>query len=131
MVIFYCGPRFDSVESSFFFLSLFFFPSLSLSARLKSWQGSILTRSLFLYHFSTLFSFFCTFPPSFFCPPLMSSSPFSPAFPFFFLSPILSHSFSFLFFFLFPFFLPLSAAFLSLFPHSVTVLVIGSHKGNR
>ena len=42
--------------------------------------------------------------------------PFSPAFLLFYFLVFFSHSFSFFFFFLFPFFLPLSVAFLSLFP---------------
>ena len=84
------GPGFDSVESFFslFFPSSFFF-SPPLSPRLA-------------------FLFF----PSFFCPPLISSSPFPlPSFLFFFLL-FFSHSFSFFFTSCFP----LSAALLSLFP---------------
>ena len=71
-------PGFDSVESFFFFFSLLFFSS-PLSPRLA-------------------FLFF----PSFFCPTLISSSPFPlPSFLFFFLL-FFSHSFSFFFYFLFP-----------------------------
>ena len=74
------GPGFDSVESFFFFFfPLLFFSSSHLSPRLA-------------------FLFF----PSFFCPPLISSSPSPlPSFLFFFLL-FFSHSFSFFFYFLFP-----------------------------
>ena len=75
--------------------------------------GSILWRAFFFFFPSPLsprlaFLFF----PSFFCPPLISSSPFPlPSFLFFFLL-FFSHSFSFFFTSCFP----LSAAFLTLFP---------------
>ena len=96
------GPGFDSVESFFFFFFLFpssFFFSSPLSPRLA-------------------FLFF----PSFFCPPLISSSPFPlPSFLFFFLL-FFSHSFSFFFYFLFT----LSAPFLSLFPPLFYFLISSS-----
>ena len=92
------GPRFDSVESFFFFVPPLFSPLLSPG------MGSIPTRSQFFY--ITLFLFFPSFfPRLYFFPHLFLSSsnfflPFSPAcLPSFFLSPIL-----FPLLFLFPFF---------------------------
>ena len=86
---FISGTRVRFCGELFFFFPLFFFFSPSLSPRLA-------------------FLFF----PSFFCPPLISSSPFPlPSFLFFF-QLFFSHSFSFFFTSCFP----LSAAFLSLFP---------------
>ena len=113
------GPRFKSVEN-YFFSSRFFFPLLSLSARLVlAWVQSLAEPTFFLSLFffsSFLFSLFniSFFPILFF---FISSSPFPllACPPLFF---TLSYSFPVLippqsfFFFLFPLLsLPLSAAF--------------------
>ena len=119
------GARFDSVESFFFFPPLFF-PSLSLSPGMSSVPG----RGHF---FSYLFFFFPSF-PLFFCPTLISSSPFplpsflfsfSYSFPITFLHPhsFSSSIFSVLFSFFLSFFFPYLLLFCSLFPPFIILLI--------
>ena len=104
-------PRFDSVESFFFFcprlpppppppppLSLF-------QLDFKSWHAFNPYQTPFFPSFALLFS------PSFFCPPLISSSPFPmPSF-------LFSQSFSSYFLFFFPFLLLFFLSLLPFFPH--------------
>ena len=118
----------------FFFGPSSVFPPLSFS-QTKSWHGfNPYQIPIFFSHsfsFLPFFPSFALFPPPFFYPPLISSSPF-PLLSSFFLSPI---PIPFLLFLLpVSFFLPLSASpfccfsfSLSSNQYSVTVLIIGSH----
>ena len=131
------GPGLILWRAFFFPLLFFFFSPLSFSLSLTPGMGSIPTRTQFFSYHSFSFlpyffpSFVLLFFPSFVCRTLISSSP-SPLLPYlrsFFLSPILSFSYSgFLFFFpfllLFFLFLPFfySPDFFLLFPSSLFLI---------